>query len=94
MGLYNLPPKSKCLLGIDTSVLLDNKIKSQQYWLYMVKATRITGERALKLLSGKTASWKDIMTNGRFISPPTHNPPVDATSPATTVNKLPTKAKQ
>ena len=75
MGLCNLPPESKCLLEIDTSELLDGKIESQQYWLYAVKATIIAGERALKLSSNKTASWKDITKNEKFINLPTFNPP-------------------
>ena len=33
MGLYNLPPESKCLLELDTTELFLSKNESQQYWL-------------------------------------------------------------
>ena len=43
MGLCN-PPKSKCLLEIDTSELLSRMIECQQYWIYAIEATQTAGE--------------------------------------------------
>ena len=64
---------------LDTSDLLNSKTDSQKYWLYAMKAARTVGNMAMKLLEGKTASWNDIVKNGKFTNLPTHNPPEEAT---------------
>ena len=74
MGFCNLPPESKFLLEIDTSELLSSTIKSQQYCMYAIDAMQTAGERATKLSSGKTTSWNEIMSNGKFNYLPTQTP--------------------
>ena len=88
LGLCNLPQESKHLLEIDTSELLNSKINSEQYWLCIVKAAMIAGDRALKLSNGKTASCNDTIKNAKFINLPTHKPPEEVTPPTTALHTL------
>ena len=59
-----------------------------------MKAFRIAGERALKLSSGKMASWKYITKDDKFITLPNYNPPVDAAPHAITVDEPLSKTKK
>ena len=60
-----------------------------------MKASRITGEQALKLSSGTTSSWKEIIKNGKSTNLLTHNfDPEDEPMPALDINKPLAKATQ
>ena len=59
-GALKLAPESKCLLEINTIELFQSKT------VYAVKAARIAEEQALKLSSGTTSNWKEIMKDGKF----------------------------
>ena len=62
--------------------------------MYAVKVARIARERALKLSSGKTASWNNIMKNGKFINLPTHDPQKEVASHIAPVDKTPPNERQ
>jgi hypothetical protein len=74
MGIGSLPPESRCLLEIPRRDLMERSTESLQYWLYAVQAAREAAAHALSISKGTTASWSQIIKDGRFHAVPKQTP--------------------